>query len=227
MGSGMTSSKRAKRGARERQQLTGERYTAARRRSAKHERYFEADCCANCLERLPDEVEGLFCSELCMQTADTVRYWRRVVRDGRIEQPDVREAVHTRIAFLLAGGYDRGARRLSGAIRNEIWERDGGVCRHCGKPGAEIDHLVGDSPDLDNLQLLCKDCHHIKTNERMRPATEEQQKIIKTLFASRVQPETPALLADDEVRWQKEWAGLKKVRRERLLDEMRAMAKDA
>jgi hypothetical protein len=34
-----------------------------------------------------------------------VRYWRRVVRDGRDERPDVREAVCTRIAFLLAGGY--------------------------------------------------------------------------------------------------------------------------
>src|SRR5690349_1042976 len=100
MGSGMTDNKRAKRDARERQQRTGERYVTARRRSAKREQFFEADCCANCLQRLPDEVEGLFCSEFCMQICDTVRYWRRVVRDGRIERPDVREAVQTRVAFL-------------------------------------------------------------------------------------------------------------------------------
>lgn len=115
MGSGMTDNKRAKRDARERQKQTGERYVAARRRSAKHERYSEADCCANCLERLPDEIEGLFCSELCMQTCDTIRYWRRAVRDGRYERADVREAVSTRVAFLLAGGYGKSVRRLPSA----------------------------------------------------------------------------------------------------------------
>jgi len=226
MGSGMTDNKRAKRDARERQRKTGERYVAARRRSAQHERYFEADCCANCLERLPDDVEGLFCSELCMQTCDTVRYWRRVVRDGRYERPDVREAVGTRVAFLLAGGYGKAARRLSRDIRNQVWARDGAVCRQCGKPGEEIDHIEGDSPDPDNLQLLCKDCHRAKTNERMRPATGEQKKLIAALVATRVEPEVPALLADDEVRWKAEWSSLKKARRERLLDEMRAVGLD-
>ncbi len=222
----MTDNKRAKRDARERQRKTGERYVAARRRSAKHERYFEADCCANCLQRLPDHVEGLFCCELCMQTCDTVRYWRRVRRDGRYDRPDVREAVWTRVAFLLAGGYGKTARRLSHQTRNHVWERAGGVCRQCGKPGEEVDHIEGDSPDPDNLQLLCKDCHHAKTNERMRPATDEQKKLIAALVATRVEPEVPALLADDEVRWKAEWSSLKRARRERLLDEMRAVGLD-
>ncbi len=222
----MTYNKRAKRDARERQRQTNERYVAARRRSAKHERYFEGDCCANCLERLPDEIDGLFCSALCKQTCDTVRYWRRVVRDGRDERLDVREVLGTRVAFLLAGGYGKSARRLSRDIRNQVWARDGAVCRQCGKPGEEVDHVNGDSPDPDNLQLLCKDCHHAKTNERMRPATDEQKELIAALVVTRVEPEVPALLADDEVRWKAEWSSLKKARRERLLDEMRAVGLD-
>ncbi len=222
----MTDNNRAKRDARERQSQTGERYVAARRRSARHERYFEADSCANCLERLPDDVEGLFCCELCMQTCDTVRYWRRVVRDGRYERPDVRKAVRTRVAFLLAGGYGKAARRLSRGIRDQVWERDGAVCRQCGKPGEEIDHIEGDSPDPDNLQLLCKDCHHAKTDARMQPATDEQKELIAALVATRVKPEVPALQADDEVRWKAEWSDLKKARRERLLNEMLAVGLD-
>jgi 5-methylcytosine-specific restriction endonuclease McrA len=216
----MTSNKRAKKDARDRQRRTGERYVAARRRTARRERYFEADCCANCLERLPDEAEALFCSELCSQMAETVRYWRRVVRDGRLEQPDVREAVFTRVAHLLAGGYRKAARRLAAEVRQQAWQRDGGRCVQCGRLGDEIDHIRDDSPDLDNLQLLCRDCHHAKTAERMVPANDDQRAAIDALYATRVQPDAPALLCDDEQRWRKEWSALKKARRQRLLDQM-------
>ena len=57
----------------------------------------------------------------------------------------------------------------------------------------------------------------------MRPATDEQKELIAALVVTRVEPEVPALLADDEVRWKAEWSSLKKARRERLLDEMRAV----
>lgn len=119
----MTSNERAKRDARGRAARTGEPYTLARRRTTRSERYFEDDCCASCLQRLPDDTEGLFCSELCSQTASTIRYWRRVVRDGRIDQTDVQEAIRTRVAHLLAGGYHEAARRLSPSIRDH-----GAVC---------------------------------------------------------------------------------------------------
>lgn len=216
----MTTNKRAKRDARERQERTGERYVAARRRSARRERMFEDDCCANCLERLPDDVDGLFCCELCMQTADTVRYWRRVVRDSRADQPDVRDAVRTRVAFLLAGGYGKAARRLPSHIRDAVWRRDDGLCGRCGQPGEEIDHVDGDSAEMDNLQLLCKSCHHAKTRERMRPATPEQQALVAEMYANRVLADVPALLADDQDEWQRIWSKLKKARRQRLLDNM-------
>jgi hypothetical protein len=219
----MTSDKRAKRDARDRAASTGEPYTLARRRAARSERYFEADCCANCLQRLPGDVEGLFCTELCSQTASTIRYWRRVVRDDRIDQPDVLDAIRTRVAHLLAGGYQEAARRLSTTVRAQVWERDGGRCVSCGQPGAEIDHVAGDSPDLGNLQLLCASCHRAKTAARMRPADKDQAAVAAAWYKERVLPDAPALLCDDEQHWPREWAALKKARRQRLLDLLDSM----
>jgi len=178
------------------------------------------------VERLPEEVEGLFCSEVCSQTAKTVRYWRRVVRDGRFEMPDVRRAVSTRVAHLLAGGYREVGRRLTVPVRQQVWRRDEGKCVQCRRPGAEIDHIHYDSPDLDNLQLLCADCHHAKTAERMAPANERQRAQIVSLYATRVRPDAPTLLCDDEQRWPKEWLALKKARRQMLLDQMEEMGLD-
>ncbi len=220
----MTNDKRAKQDARQRQQATGERYTVARRNSAAlatAERMFEPNHCANCMEPLPEKIDGLFCSELCSQTADTIRYWRRVSRDGRIDDPDVKLAIRTRVAHLLAGGYRRQARQLSDGVREQVWRSDGGLCVLCGKPGAEIDHIDTDSADLSNLQLLCLECHHAKTARQMVPASEVQTTWINELIAERVVPNVPALLCDDEVRWATEWRSLKSARRARLLDHLR------
>ena len=92
----------------------GEPYTAARRHTSKSvPRRFEPDHCANCMMQLPPQIERLFCSELCRQTADVIRYWRGISRAGRIEQPEVRLALTTRIAHLPVGSYAEQARRLS------------------------------------------------------------------------------------------------------------------
>lgn len=50
---------------------------------------------------------------------------------------------------------------------------DRGLCRMCGRPGNEVDHIIELTPDnindpeislnLDNLQTLCHRCHGIKT----------------------------------------------------------------
>lgn len=72
---------------------------------------------------------------------------------------------------------------FSKAQRLAIAERDGWVCNTehgdgCGEPierysAWQIDHIVSwelthnDSPE--NLQLLCWDCHRVKTHERDRP----------------------------------------------------------
>jgi hypothetical protein len=72
------------------------------------------------------------------------------------------------------------------------------VCRECGQPGEEIDHIDGDSSDLTNLQLLCKPCHHTKTVARTEPATVGQRMAIDQLEAQRVVPDEPMLLCDDQ-----------------------------
>ncbi|MGZ0213315.1 MAG: HNH endonuclease [Actinomycetales bacterium] len=184
------------------------------------DRHFEDDHCANCLEPIPDDVDALFCSAWCSEIAEAVRYQRRVFRDGRIERPDVREAVGVRNAFILAGGYRSLARTLTTTTRAEVKTRDGGRCQSCGKTGTEIDHIDGSSADLSNLQLLCSDCHHAKTAENLVPASPEQSDLLKGLFLSRVAPDKPKLLVDDEVEWAKLWRSLKSARKKRFVDRL-------
>ena len=61
--------------------------------------------CANC-GILIQGGRNWFCGELCKQAAKAVRYARAVIAAGRIEFPDVQEAVIVKIAFVAGGGYD-------------------------------------------------------------------------------------------------------------------------
>ncbi len=185
-------------------------------------RYFVDDHCANCLEPLPEDVEALFCSSWCAEIAESVRYQRRVFRDGRIDDPLVQDAVQIRNAFLLAGGYRALGREMSVKTRVAVKTRDGGKCQVCGKAGTEIDHIAGSSGELDNLQLLCSDCHHNKTAENLVPGSPEQRAQLMALFVTRVLPDAPTLLGDDEVEWQAKWRGLKKARKDRFIAELKA-----
>ena len=52
-----------------------------------------------------------------------------------------------------------------------VWERDGGVCQKCGKwvePGTIPHHIQfrsqGGGDTLDNLELLCMECHYRRHN---------------------------------------------------------------
>jgi 5-methylcytosine-specific restriction endonuclease McrA len=190
------------------------------------DRYFKADHCANCTEPLPEDEEALFCSSLCAEIASTVRYQRRVFRDGRFERPDVQQALRTRNAFLLVGGYRSLARNLSVMTRAEVKSRDGGRCRVCGKPGVEIDHIDGSSGDLENLQLLCLGCHRAKTAKNLVPASTESRALLQALFLARVAPDAPRLLADDQVEWVKVWRGLKADRKKRFVDHLTGLGID-
>jgi hypothetical protein len=183
-------------------------------------RLFWDDHCANCMAALPEQTTGLFCTGLCRQIARTVRYWRRTQRDQRLERDDVRAAVALKLAHVLGGGYDSDARRLPRATRSEVWERDEGLCRSCGALGVEIDHIDGDSPALTNLQLLCEDCHDVKTHERMRPTSAGEQAAIALLERERVTPDVPVLLCDDQEEWENVERQLRAARRQRLLDEL-------
>lgn len=54
-------------------------------------------------------------------------------------------------------------------IRSIVFREANGICQRCGEPGEEVHHIIWLTPDnindmditlgLDNLILLCKDCH--------------------------------------------------------------------
>ena len=54
-------------------------------------------------------------------------------------------------------------------LKDEILARDLYTCQHCGRVGGqlELDHIVntanGGTDDPSNLQILCHDCHKVKT----------------------------------------------------------------
>jgi 5-methylcytosine-specific restriction endonuclease McrA len=217
----MTKDRRAKRHARVWMAATGDSYTAARRQTLKTtSRWFKPDHCANCLGPLPPRIDRLFCGELCRQTADTVRYWRRITRDDRSREPDVQAALRMKIAHLLAGGYHRQARRLPDEVRQRVWDREDGRCRECGEPGTEVDHIAGDSPAPGDLQLLCTSCHRRRTESRMRPASAAQQRWVQALYIGRVYPSQPLLLCDDSDQWATLERQLRRERRQRLIEEL-------
>lgn len=61
----------------------------------------------------------------------------------------------------------RQRRPIPEAIRNEVWRRDNGRCRHCGTTEwLEYDHIVawskGGPSTARNLQLLCQTCNRRK-----------------------------------------------------------------
>jgi 5-methylcytosine-specific restriction endonuclease McrA len=117
--------------------------------------------CVNCSSPIRDAK--VYCSQACAQEAGWVRYARRCRVDGRDKRADVVQALQIRLALILAGGYDKLARKLHDDIRTAVIQREHGKCRICGDVGSEIDHISGDSNDPENLQLLCDSCHNKKT----------------------------------------------------------------
>lgn len=130
--------------------------------------------CANCARNVNSSAQQrVYCCDLCSQVADWIRYFRRTRDDGRYLLSDVQDALSVKLAHISIGGYDDRGRSVPVKTRNEVIDRDNGVCRKCGKPGDEIDHIAGSSPHLDNLQLLCHACHMTKTQEGMVEAPPE------------------------------------------------------
>lgn len=51
-----------------------------------------------------------------------------------------------------------------------LWKRDGGLCRYCGAPATEVDHVVpvcrnGSQAEICNTVLSCHDCNATKGRE--------------------------------------------------------------
>lgn len=86
--------------------------------------------------------------------------------DGR-NGDDFRCAEHQRESFRGAGDKRRRVPPLGKAEKDFIRERDYHVCRQCGAPAHEVDHIVevadGGGNNPSNLQLLCDEHHRSKT----------------------------------------------------------------
>ncbi len=130
--------------------------------------------CANCARQVVSATaRKTYCSDLCSQVASWIRYFQKAKADGRILLPDVHEALGIKLALIAGGGYAKTERELPPELREEIKKRDGGMCRSCGSPGTDIDHIQGSSPDPSNLQLLCRECHNAKTQSLMVAAAPD------------------------------------------------------
>jgi 5-methylcytosine-specific restriction endonuclease McrA len=169
---------------------------------------YEVGICQNCDAQLTLQQARrgkLFCSEKCQQTANTVRYGRATLLDGRYKRdPLVRQAIDIRIAIILGGGYPEKARALSPEQREAIFKRDGRRCRLCGAPATDIDHIAGSSSDPENLQALCKPCNMAKARANFRSATPEEAAEGNAIWA-RIRAERPVRLCDDEKKWDELW----------------------
>jgi thymidylate synthase (FAD) len=71
--------------------------------------------------------------------------------------------------------------------RQLVFNRDGSRCAVCGDEGAYVDHKVAVSAniklalDIDNLQILCKECNGSKTNSEQVLAQRDRMGLVKTL----------------------------------------------
>lgn len=177
--------------------------------------------CLNCDTALDEHHKSvLWCSELCNQEAQLVRYVRRCCNDGRIYRKDVQEdGIGVRLLMLHAGGYSYKRRKVPLELRLFILERDNYTCRECGQVATEIDHITGDSADPSNLQALCKSCNISKMEQNVIVITPEShpdqwQQLMdqRHKLVARVASESPLRICDDETNWSTRW---QKVRSQR------------
>lgn len=162
--------------------------------------------CPNCDKANPNSA-SIFCSELCNEEAQFVRYFRARRADGRAEQADIKNALEIKLAVILGGGYPAKARQIPISIRKLVIAQDNGRCRSCGGPGSDVDHIEGSSSSLDNLQYLCRDCHNEKTRSRFRkisPATHPEEWAKREMLLKRAHCPQPLRICDQSD-WDKLW----------------------
>jgi len=84
----------------------------------------------------------------------------------QLKESNIREMQAAQRKFRIF----RNSRYIPKNIRNIFWERDGGRCVECGSSiGLEFDYIIplrrGGSNTAENIQILCKKCIKIKSDE--------------------------------------------------------------
>ena len=163
--------------------------------------------CLNCDCKIPwDRPRKLFCSDICRDEAKYVRYVRKCKKDGRINDPEIQEAIRIRFVHIVSGGYHEKERRIPIELREAVIAHNDGKCQVCGRPGTDIDHIDGDSNDLNNLQLVCRKCHNKKTiSQFIQVGPEDERYWIvqekRIQLDTRIDAEEPIRLCDNEENW--------------------------
>jgi 5-methylcytosine-specific restriction endonuclease McrA len=150
---------------------------------------------------------------LCKDEAKYVRYVRACKSDGRIKQIDIQLAIQMKKAHILGGGYREKDRRVSGSLRDKLIKKYHGRCVICGKPANEADHINGNRNSAKNLQLLCWECHMLKSTNDLKPIDSNNLSHIKMRKKSheldlRVNAKSPKRECDNEKSWNRVYKDL-------------------
>jgi 5-methylcytosine-specific restriction endonuclease McrA len=109
-------------------------------------------------------------------------------KDEKSKSPDGKAQTGTR----SEKGYGRMRRQtkftgISPAVWKECYDRDGGICRHCGKGGVlQACHFVsrarGGMGIPTNLVMLCPDCHREMDQGDGKAIKEEMREYLESLY---------------------------------------------
>jgi hypothetical protein len=167
---------------------------------------WETLSCVNCAKDI--EEKKLYCGTFCSEFAGAVRYVRRAIADGRINDSDVQEGIGAKLLMLTGGGYPRLERALSKIERDAIFSRDNQTCQICSKAATQIDHIAGSSNDPTNLRAICRSCNigaafasAKSVNAADDPESFERISRLFEEFASRVAAKHNVRLCDDPSTW--------------------------
>ena len=197
--------------------------------------HYVSGACANCDSPNVTAQSPLFCSPRCRQAAQLVRYVRACQRNGRDQRADVQEAIRTKKAMILGGGYPEQERQVPPETRAEVFRRAGGRCENCGRPldferstgdpnaVPTIQHVSGNSSDLSNLKAFCWRCNVADAETRFVPVEPGSLAALMAAdLARRCSSQEPLRLCDDEQHWEGSWRELARSARE-LISEQQDM----
>jgi hypothetical protein len=173
--------------------------------------------CVNCDQLFQARYRFLYCSEVCQQTASTVRWVRRKLKDETFGRIDIHDAMQIQMGHILSGGYPERARKLRPAVRAEVMARADGHCERCRlrfEPGPDggdlrptIQHMRGSSNEMADLRAFCFGCNTKDALSRLRPATLSTRKRAQAIERSWLS-ELPTRACDDQYAWQTTWRAI-------------------
>jgi len=131
--------------------------------------------------------------------------------------------------MVLGGGYPERERVVGAETRAEVFGRAGGRCEQCGRvldfdrstgdPDAiaTIQHMRGDSNEIDNLQAFCRRCNIDDAQSRFVPLQADSDAARMAVeLERRWSAAEPLRLCDDDLDWKTKWQGLIKAARDWL-----------